>query len=155
MEQYKAKLRLTRWIAAPAAGILAAVSILGFLSEAGLFELTPIRGGSHWQSMWRGMISGASAGLAVLMLIGLVRITKALNDENALRKLYVKDNDERQIQIWTLARASSMRIFLIAGLAAGMAAGYFSMTVSITILACVFIHALLGGACKLYYSRKF
>ena len=105
--------------------------------------------------MWRGMISGASAGLAVLMLIGLVRITKALNDENALRKLYVKDNDERQIQIWTLARASSMRIFLIAGLAAGMAAGYFSMTVSITILACVFIHALLGGACKLYYSRKF
>ena len=72
-----------------------------------------------------------------------------------MKKLYVQDHDERQIQIWTAARATSMQIFLIGGLVAGIVAGYFSMTVSVTILACVFTHSLIGGACKLYYNSKF
>jgi uncharacterized membrane protein YjjP (DUF1212 family) len=84
-----------------------------------------------------------------------IRISKALASEKELKKLYVEANDERQNQIFTSARSTAMLIFLIVGLAAGIVAGYFNMTVSITILACVFIHSLLGGACKLYYSKKF
>lgn len=155
MEQYKEKLKLTQRITAIAALTLAIFSVLALAAEGGLVELTPVAGDSHWQSMWRGIVSGASCGLAVMMFIGIIRIGKALKDEKELKKLYVKDHDERQIQIWTSARALSMQIFLIVGLVAAVVAGYFNMTVSITILACVFIHSLMGAACKLYYNRKF
>ena len=84
-----------------------------------------------------------------------LRISKALRSEKELKKLYVEVNDERQNQIFTSARATAMQFFLIGGLVAGIVAGYFSMTVSITILACVVIHSLLGIACKVYYSRKY
>ena len=105
--------------------------------------------------MWHGFISGVSCGLLVLMVIGLVRNLRALKDDKKLRKLYIMESDERTIKIWTSARAASMQTFLMLGLAAGIVAGYFNMTVSITILACVLIHSLLGLLFKLYYSRKF
>ena len=155
MEQYKDKLKLSQRATAVAACILAAFSILALVSVAGLIQLTPVDGDSHWQSMWRGIVCGASCGLAILMLAWTIRISKALRNDKELKKLYVEANDERQNQIYTSARATAMQIFLIGGLVAGIIAGYFNMTVSITILACVFIHSLLGGACKIYYSRKF
>jgi hypothetical protein len=75
--------------------------------------------------------------------------------EKELKKLYVKEHDERQIQIWTAARAAATQTFLLVGLAAGTVAGYFSMTVSITILACVTAHSLIAMGFKIYYSTKF
>lgn len=155
MEQYKDKLKVAQRIYTIAAAVLMVFSVLFLLSECGVVNITPQAGDSHWQSRWRGFVSGASCGIAIFMLVGILRISKALRNENALKKLYVQEHDERQIQIWTAARATSMQIFLIIGLVSGIVAGYFNMTVSITILACVFIHSLLGGACKLYYSRKF
>ena len=148
MEQYKEKLKVSQRIYTVAAVLLMIFSI-------GIVNITPVTGDSHWQSRWRGFISGASVGIAVFMLMGIIRISKALKDEKALKKLYIQDHDERQIQIWTAARATAMQIFLIGGLVAGIVAGYFNMTVSITILACTVTQAFLGGGCKLYYSRKF
>ena len=155
MEQYKEKLKITQKICAFAAVLLAIFSILFLLSECGVVKITPVTGDSHWQSRWRGIICGASFALSILMGAWTIRISKALDSEKELKKLYVEANDERQNQIFTSARSTAMLIFLIVGLAAGIVAGYFNMTVSITILACVFIHSLLGGACKLYYSKKF
>ena len=155
MEQYKEKLKVSQRIYTVAAVLLMIFSILFLLSECGIVNITPVTGDSHWQSRWRGFVSGASVGIAVFMLMGIIRISKALKDEKALKKLYIQDHDERQIQIWTAARATAMQIFLIGGLVAGIVAGYFSMTVSITILACTVTQAILGGGCKLYYSRKF
>ena len=155
MEAYKEELKLSCRITAVFCVILAVVSVLGFAAEAGLVELTPVTGDSHWQSMWRGIISGASVGILALMIFGLVRSLQALKDEKKLKKLYVETHDERQIQIWTAARALSMQIFLMVGLVAALIAGYFNATVSITILVCVLVHSLMGMACKIYYSQKF
>ena len=155
MEQYKEKLKISRILCTFAAVLLAFFSILFLLSECGLVHIAPVTGDSHWQSHWRGIVCGASFGLSILMFAWMIRISKALRSEKELKKLYVEANDERQNQIFTSARATAMQIFLIGGLVAGVVAGYFNMTVSITILACVFIHSLLGGACKLYYSKKF
>ena len=154
MKEYKDKLKVSQRIIAVAAVILMIFSILFLLSEAGVVNITPVAGDSHWQSRWRGFVSGASMGIALLMLVSLIRISKALRNDAELKKMYIKDHDERQIQIWTAARATSMQIFLIGGMVAGIVAGYFNMTVSITMIACVFIHSLLGGVCKIYYSRK-
>lgn len=155
MEQYKEKLKTTQRITAVAALILIVCCILFALSECGVINITPTAGDSHWQSRWRGIICGASFALGLFMCAWTIRISKALRSEKELKKLYVEANDERQNQIFISARSSAMLIFLIGGLVAGIVAGYFNMTVSVTILACVFIHSLLGGACRLYYSKKF
>ena len=154
MKEYKEKLKVSQRIIAVAVVILMIFSILFLLSECGVVNITPVAGDSHWQSRWRGFVSGASMGIALLMLVSLIRISKALRSDAELKKMYIKDHDERQIQLWTAARATSMQIFLIGGMVAGIVAGYFNMTVSITIIACVTIHSLLGGICKVYYSRK-
>ena len=155
MEQYKEKLKATQRITALAALILAVSCILFALSECGVINITPTTGDSHWQSLWRGFICGASFGLGILMGAWTIRISKALRSEKELKKLYVEANDERQNLVFTSARATVMQIFLIGGLVAGIVAGYFNMTVSITILASVTFQALIGLACKLYYNKKF
>lgn len=155
MEQYKEKLKLSQRITAVAALILAIFAVIAIAAQNGLLNIAPVTGDSRWQSMWRGFVCGAGSGISILMLINLIRTSKALRSEKELKKLYVKENDERQIQIWTSARASATQAFLILGLVAGVVAGYFNMTVSITILGCVVIHSLIGMGFKLYYSRKF
>lgn len=155
MEQYKEKVRISVIIYCIAAVILGVFSLMAIISEAGFVSLTPVVDNSHWQSMWRGIVCGASFGLMVLMIAFWIRYTRALKDEKLMKKLYVEEHDERQIQIWTAARATAMQVFLIVGLVVGVVAGYFNMTVSITILACVFIHSLIGGICKLYFNTKF
>ncbi len=155
MEQYKEKLKITQRITAIAALVLACFSIFFFLCERGFVTITPIAGDSHWQSLWRGFIAGAAIGIALLMLIFLIHAGNALRSDAALKKHYIQVHDERQIQIWTSARATATQIFLIGGLVAAIIAGYFSMTVGITVMACVFAHSLIAFSCKLYYSRKY
>lgn len=155
MKTYREKLKLENRIITVIAIVLAIFTVLSIAGEAGLISFAPAAGDSHWQSRWRGFICGASIGILGLLIFGLVHNIQALKDEKKLKAQYIKEHDERTIQIWTAARAASMQVFLLAGLAAGVVAGYFSVTVSVTILVCVILHSLLGMAFKIYYSRKF
>lgn len=156
MEQFREKIKMQNLTIAICCFILAIFSFLSAAGEAGIIGfMTPAAGDEHWQSMWRGFVMGASCGILGLMIFGLIRNIRALSDEKKLKKLYVQEHDERQIQIWTAARAAATQTFLLVGLAAGTIAGYFSMTVSITILACVTAHSLIAMGFKIYYSTKF
>lgn len=154
MEQFRAKLKAHTKNITISILIWASICLLGLIFEAG-DVLTPIAGNSHWTSMWHGFISGVSFGFLLLMVIALVRNLRAMKDDKALRKLYIAETDERTIKIWTSARATAMQTFLMLGLAASIIAGYFNITVSITILACVAVHSVIGMLCKVYYSKKF
>ena len=156
MEQYRDKLKVQNLITAIACLFLSAFVFLSALSEAGLISfISPIDADSHQQSIWRGFLAGASCGIMGVMIVGLIRSIRALRNEEILKKCYIQDNDERQIKIWTAARALAMQIFLILGLVVGIIAAYFSMTVGITIIACVTVHSFIGLFCKLYYNIKF
>ncbi len=155
MEEYREKLKNQNLILTICILILASFSLLGFASEAGWISLAPVAGDSHWQSMWLGFVSGASTGILLLMTYGLVRNLAAMKDGKKLKKLYIKEHDERSIQVWTCARAAAMQAFLLLGLAAAIAAGYFSIAVSLTILACVVFCSLICSGMKVYYSKKF
>lgn len=154
MEKFRDKLKLNNFITAVCAFLLAAFCFIMAAAEAGLIPLTPA-GDSHWQHMWRGFCVGAACGVLGVMIFGLVRSIRALQDEEKLKKLYVEENDERAVQIWTAARAMAMRTFLMLALAAGVVAGYFNMVVSITILACAVVLSVMGALFKVYYSIKF
>ena len=155
METYREKLKIQNVTLAVACVILAVFCVLGFLGEEGIVNLTPAAGDSHWQSQWRGFISGASLGILALLLFGLIRNLLALRDENKLKKLYIKESDERQAQICTLAMSAAMRASLVLGLVAVIVAGYFSVTVSLTLLASLFAVSLVTIGFKLYFMRKY
>ncbi len=155
MEQFKEKLKVENRITAIMCVILAIFTILGFAAEAGLVALAPVAGDTHWQSMWRGLVSGVSSGILALMLFGLIRSVRALKDEKKLKKLYVEANDERQIKIWTSARASALRFSLLLGLVASLIVGYFNMVIGLTVMAVETVHAFIAFGFKLYYSKKF
>ena len=155
MENYREKLKKQNILLTILILLLAAFTILGFTAEAGWIELTPTAGDSHWQSRWRGFISGASMGILGLMLFGLIRNLLAMKDEKKLKKLYNEVHDERTEVIYTHARSSAMSVFLIAGLIAAIIAGYFSISISLSILVCVVAASLLSVGFKIYYNKKF
>ena len=156
MENYKEKLKLQNITFGIIAVILAMFAVCAILGEAGILPFfTPTAGDSHWQSKWRGFVSGASFGILALILFGLYRNTKALKNEKELKKLYIKEHDERTFQIWTAARAAALQTFLLAGLAAIVITGYFSITVSITILLCVLSASVMVMIFKIYFNKKY
>ena len=99
--------------------------------------------------------SGEDPALNDELLTGLIRNLRALKDEKKLKKLYIKESDERQAQIVAKALCEAMRATLILGLAAVIVAGYFSMTVSLTLLVTVLLVSLMTLAFKLYFGKKY
>lgn len=155
MEKFRDKVKLDNLTIAFSCFILAIFCFLSAMGEAGLIPFfTPTGADHHWQSTWRGFISGATLGIIGVMVFFLVRNIRALSDDKLLKKLYVKEHDERTIQIWTAARARAMQTFMILGLVCGIIAGYYSMVVCITIVACTFLQAMTGLFFALYYSYK-
>ena len=155
MELFRDKLKMQNLVIAICCFILAVFSFLAAAGQAGIIGfMEPATDNTHWQSMWRGIITGMSFGIMIVMIAFLVRNILALRDEKKLKKLYVETNDEREIQIWTAARSTAMQLFLMVGMVAAIVAGYFSMTVSITIIVCMFLQSMTGLFCMLYYRIK-
>jgi len=155
MKHYREKLKKQNIVLSVCIVILALCAVLPYAAEAGLISLAPIPMDSHWQSLWRGFVSGGSTGILGLMVFVLVRNLLAIKDDKKLKKLYVKTHDERTIQLFHNARSTAMSIFLIGGLIAVMVTGYFNATVSITILACVMVCSSLCLWLKIYYDKKY
>ena len=155
METYREKLKVQNIIYCIGCVVLAAFCVLSWLGEAEIVNFAPSVENSHWQSSWRGLLSGASVSILAALLFGLIQNLRALKDEKKLKKMYIREGDERQKQIYTNALCAAMRASLVLGLVAVVVAGYFSMTVSVTLLAAVFVAALLAAAFKLYFRKKY
>ena len=155
MKQYREKLKKQNIVLSVCIAILTFFAILPYAAEAGLIPLSPVPMDRHWQSMWRGFVSGASTGILILMVFVLIRNILAMKDDRKLKKLYVKMHDERTIQLFHNARSAAMTVFLIGGLIAVIVTGYFNATVSITILVCVMACSSMCMWFKLHYDKKY
>lgn len=155
MERYKEKLKIQNLVMCTGCIVLAVFAVLAAGSELGWFSiLNPATSDSHWKSTWYGYIFGSTIGVFAVMLACVIRNCRALKDEKKLKKLYVQAHDERTIQIQTLARNTAMQILLCAGLVATVIAGYFSVTVSITIFVCIWISSSVNLVLIAYYNKK-
>ena len=155
METYRERLKAQNVIILVCITILVAFSALNIAAECGIVPFSPSVGDSHWQARWRGFCTGASFGILALLVYGLIANLRALKNDKQLKKLFNKEHDERTQKICTAARSSGAQVFLIFGLIAIIIAGYFSVTVSITIMACVLSLSLICVFLKLYYGRKY
>lgn len=149
MEKYRKHLKNQNILYGVSVAVLIAVEVL---AVAGV--LVPPAGGLHWASAWNGFLAGISAAMIALMVLGFVINLRALRSETAQKKLYAKEHDERKIEIARRAQSSAISISLFALIVAVVVSGYFNVTVSLTLLCCVFVESLIGVAGKIYWSRK-
>ena len=102
--------------------------------------------------------AGALALIAVQVLAytGVIRPLEGggLRNEERLRKLYIREHDERKLAVARSARSTGADIFMLAMIPALIIAGYFSVTAFFTALACLMALCLTVIACKIYYAKK-
>ena len=88
MELFREKLKVQNLAIAMCCFILAIFSFLAAAGQAGIIGfMQPATDNSHWQSMWRGIVTGMSTGIMIVMIAFLIRNILALKDEKKLKKL--------------------------------------------------------------------
>ena len=155
MNEYREKIKVQLRIYSLCAGALLACVLWALGAEFWNLPFPEITGPESWVSGWRGFISGACSGVLILMCIGLVRIRKALQDPEKLKKLYIKETDERENMVCKMAGTTALRSFLLLGMVASIIAGFFSISVALTIAGCILVQSFLTIGFLMYYKRKF
>ena len=103
-------------------------------------------------------VAGFQLGILCALLLAfaakLVSYRKALKDEKLLKQMYNKENDERVCFINQQVGKSSMSITTLILLIGALIAGYFNITVFVTILAVTLVQVLIKLTLYWYYSNK-
>ena len=155
MEAYREKLKINQRICTVCALVLLSFGLWALGAEFFDLPFPQPRANEHWQSMWRGFISGACSGVLLLLVLGIIRCAMALKNEEKLKKLYVEENDERMGMVRRMAGATAAASVLPIGIVAAIIAGVFSITVSLTIICCITVESLLILGFKFYYQSKY
>lgn len=103
-------------------------------------------------------VAGFQVGLLCVLLLAfiskIVIYRKALKDEKLLKQIYYKENDERVAFINQQVGKSSLTVTTVILLIAAIVAGYFDITVFITILAVTLAQALIKLVLYWYHSNN-
>lgn len=102
-------------------------------------------------------VAGFQLGILCVLLLAfaskLVSYRKALKDEKLLKQMYYKENDERVAFINQQVGKSSMTVTTVLLLIGAIVAGYFNVTVFITILAVTLAQALIQLVLFWYHTN--
>ena len=148
MKAYRKHLILETVILAVVSAVLIAVQVLAFTRVI----VPPM--GEHWPEFWNGMIAGASFGLMALFITGIIINVRALRNEDRLKKLHARENDERMIEIVRRAQSFGMRVSTCLMLAAGLVLGYFDIGISLACIGCAFLQSVITALGKLYWHKN-
>ncbi|NMP37263.1 MAG: hypothetical protein GX051_03950 [Clostridiales bacterium] len=148
MKEYAKKLKTQNIFYAIATLALTAVQIL---AHTGV--ISPAYNGEY-SDFWRGFIGGVSAGLSALFIVGFIINIRAIINEERLRKLYIKENDERAISVAVKGKSAGASAGICFLIVAGIISGYFNITVFVTVIACAVSLVLFVCGGKIYYDKK-
>ncbi|MDF2533452.1 MAG: rane protein [Clostridia bacterium] len=104
-------------------------------------------------------IEGSQVGiffaLQIMILVSLVSYAKALKSESSLKKLYIKEKDERRKLIQDKIGGVGLNFSFGAIATATVMAGFFHQIVFSTLTGVLIFMALVKGFLKVYYRNKF
>lgn len=101
-----------------------------------------------------GFQVGVVLGLQLVAGVFMAKYSKALKDDNELKKLYIEENDEREKLI--SYKTGKVGFCVILG-GIGMAtviSGFFNTVVFITLLAVLVFTVIVEGVLYMYYKRN-
>lgn len=148
MEDYRNKLKRGIIFESIFAAVSVAVIVLSYM------RASTMDASEHAGSFFQGFQAGMFTAWAGVMLYGIFVSAKALRNREYLRKLYIKEHDERTLEIYTKGQAKAYRLCLIAFMTASIIAGYYNTTVFCTLMIVTAFSAVCGGLMKIIMSRS-
>ncbi|NLM97753.1 MAG: hypothetical protein GX175_09140 [Halanaerobiaceae bacterium] len=103
----------------------------------------------------KGFQLGIFLTLEIIQIYSLIQHLKALRDKDALRKMYINENDERNILIMQKSGNWGLLICLLGLGFATIIASFFNQIVFFTLLGALFFISLVRGVLKIYYHHKY
>ena len=150
MENYKQKIKLARLF--DIFGIFAIIAVYTILL---VFFSDRLSAASSSASCISGFQTGLSFAFILYMIIDIIKISKALKDEEKLNELYVEATDERNQKIQKEVESTTATIFMIILLLGTIVSGYFSTTVFFALLGALLVFVSIRAVCKVIYNKKF
>ncbi len=98
----------------------------------------------------RGFHAGAFIGIELVLVFFVSKYIGSMRKEEALKKLYIEENDERTIMIMQKSGASGMVICMIGFAIGTIVAGFINTTVFFTLLGSLIFISLVRGSIKIY-----
>lgn len=149
MEHYRDSLKPQTIMQATGAAILLVFNVL---SISGIISPSPAA--NTWNAVWTGFISGASAAALLFLLVGMIMNIQAMKNEEKLKKMFIKANDERTMEICYRSAHTSYWPDVIGLLLGAVISGYFNPVISVTCIGCLMYICIVRVILKLSYSRK-
>lgn len=148
MEKYEKKLK----IRLAAMGVAMIVSIIMVVvSYFGYKKLSPDQ---HLASFINGVQLGLFLAWFIVMTVGAIRYVRALRNPKLLKRIYIKEHDERSILVQNKARSAGFWITLAGLLPASIIAGFYSVVVCFSLLSVFWFMCLSVGGAKIFFNKK-
>ena len=98
---------------------------------------------------------GLFEGLLFLGLLGIYKYSKALKDEQMLKKLYIQEHDERKMMIKQKVGQSSLITIVLLLVMITCVSAYMDMVVTKTLICVIYGILFITLILKIYYSKKY
>ncbi len=152
MDRFKSTLRTRLYAIAVFDAVALILYAMGFMYS----DRIGAPGASDFmRSMVTGFQIGALAGIQIMLIPVIVRYSKALRDEAALKRLHIDETDERKRFIKMRIGGVGLNIALGGLAVAVIVAGYVNEVAFLTLLGATTFVAFTKGALKLYYHNKY
>lgn len=148
MENFRVELKKRILVVPIASAVIILVTVLGIIYKA--------EGSNEGVSDFiSGFHFGFTIGILGVSIVLAIKYAIALRDEEKLRKLYIKETDERTLYIQSQIGGAGINI-IIAGLAIGtVIAGYMNEVAFFTLLGAVFFTGAVKITLKVFYNHKY
>lgn len=110
-----------------------------------------VKGGSEFS---QGLVTGVFSALMVTAIFSLVSTYVILHNEEQLKKRYIEETDERNIEIAKKTMQTSSLISLYLTVIAVIVSGFISEVVSITLAIDMIVGVIITVAVGTYYKKK-
>ncbi|NLK85982.1 MAG: hypothetical protein GX279_00620 [Clostridiaceae bacterium] len=142
MERFKDKIRKRT--------VLMSLSIIAI---SGIYSVLSLYRGSMPAVPYfiKDLHTGAYLGIKLVLLFYVLKYIRSIRREEALKRLYIEENDERTIMIMQKSGASGMVICMIGFAIGTIVAGFFNAIMFFTLLSALIFIALVRVSIKIYY----
>lgn len=134
--------------------VLTGLSV-SFIALAGAFANMAIGINEDISDMIPGFQVGIFIGLQLIMVVYIAKYKKALKTEDELKKLYIKEHDERTKLIKDQIGGVGLDFSLVTITTATIIAGFFDQLIFFTLLGVLIFMSIVKGSLKVYYRNKF
>lgn len=148
MEKFKKTIQKRIWMLTIVVGIF---SILLALQVSDKF--VSIIPNQNYVDFLRGFRFGLLVAVVGIGGYSIFYYLTALNNADKLKKIYIKENDERTCEIDKRSGMASFKVMLIILILAAIIVGYFSLAGFIALLGAVLLELIVRLILYCYYSK--